>query len=368
VAQSPLDAPDGIVLSEARAIVQRMIQDPRGPYSRIRWFCNDGSILPPEPFACREHGGGRQHAEYSADRDRLAQLGWSVGTIFAAMPFSEVAEDGNRQRRLRELPLEAYMVDIDDGWILRQARGYRGRVQVEGEEAAGQALLLGLLQDPVWTAEHFLLAREAVRVIPHGGAAADLARDVRRTAIEIADRDASFQRLRAEIHGSPNLATSRRVRDWAVDADQELAAEADRLAGLLDQIYGPAGRRERLDLQQQRFARLRATESLARELELDTAANPADRLARLSTIAQEARTIAGAASTSAAARLELLDFLTDLESEVFITASELLAADDLTRRELIVIADRLAAAAYGTGLLSTREPVRCNMTAFGSAG
>ena len=52
-----------------------MIDNPRGPYSRIRWFCSDGSVLPPEPFACRERGGGRQHAEYSAERERLLEGG-----------------------------------------------------------------------------------------------------------------------------------------------------------------------------------------------------------------------------------------------------------------------------------------------------
>ena len=124
-----------------------MIANPRGPYSRIRWYCNDGSILPPEPYACRERGGGRQHAEYSPERERLAELGWSVGTIFAAMAPETLAENGARNYRLRELPLEAYMVGIDDGWVLRRARSYRGRVQVEGEEANGAALLAARFAD-----------------------------------------------------------------------------------------------------------------------------------------------------------------------------------------------------------------------------
>jgi len=355
VAQSPLDAPDGIVLSEARAIVQRMIDSPRGPYSRIRWFCNDGSVLPPEPFACVEHGGGRQHAEYSAERERLAELGWSVGTIFAALPYAEIADDGERRLRLRELPLEAYMVDIDDGWVLRQARGYRGRVQVEGEEAAGRELLLELLRDPRWTARHFLLAREVVRVVPHGGAAADLTRDVRRTAIEIADRDASFQPLRAEIHGSPSPATAERVRSWAAGAEEQLAAEAARLADLLDQIYGAAGRRERLASHRQRFAGLGATAELAGQLDFDPAAPPAERLERLSALAPAARRIAGSDLAPAAVRLDLLDFLADLEAEISITASEMLRTEALTRRALLATAGNLVDAAFGTGLLSARE-------------
>jgi hypothetical protein len=354
-AQSPLDPPDAIVLSEAQAIVQRMIENPRGPYSRIRWFCNDGSVLPPEPFACREHGGGRQHAEYSSERARLAELGWNVGTIFAAMSFAEIADDGDRRSRLREMPLETYMVDVDDGWVLRQARSYRGRVQIEGEEATGQALLLELLQDREFTAENFLLVREVVRVVPHGGAADDLARDVRRTAIEIADLDPSFQPLRAEIHGSPNAATSGRVRAWAARVEGEIAAEAERLAGLLDQLYGSAGRRERLAAHQLRFARFRATQALAAALDLDTGSPPALRLGGLAALARDTRTLATAAATSAAARLETIDFLTDLEGEIFITAGEALTGNDLSRRALLDIAVDLIDASFGTGLLSARE-------------
>ncbi|MEQ8204732.1 MAG: phosphoenolpyruvate synthase, partial [Woeseia sp.] len=139
---APLDPPSPEVVTAARGIVQDMIVNPRGPYSRIRWYCNDGTILPPVPYACRDHGGGRQHAEYSAQRTELAAMGWSVGTIFASLTFEELFETGLRQQRLRELALERYLIDTDKGWILRRARAYRGRVQIEDEEAAGMALLL----------------------------------------------------------------------------------------------------------------------------------------------------------------------------------------------------------------------------------
>ena len=29
-------------------IVKAMQENPRGPFSRIRWFCNDGAVLPPK--------------------------------------------------------------------------------------------------------------------------------------------------------------------------------------------------------------------------------------------------------------------------------------------------------------------------------
>ncbi len=36
-----------------RQWVQEMKEAPRGPFSRLRWFCNDGSVHPPKPYPCQ---------------------------------------------------------------------------------------------------------------------------------------------------------------------------------------------------------------------------------------------------------------------------------------------------------------------------
>ena len=41
-----------------RQWVEEMKTNSRGPFARIRWFCNDGSILPPKSYACKDHDGG----------------------------------------------------------------------------------------------------------------------------------------------------------------------------------------------------------------------------------------------------------------------------------------------------------------------
>ena len=45
-----------------------------------------------------------------------------------------------RAGRLRELSLERYLADVDDGWIMRRARTYRGALQVEDEEKSGRVI------------------------------------------------------------------------------------------------------------------------------------------------------------------------------------------------------------------------------------
>jgi hypothetical protein len=222
----------------------------RGPYRRIVWFCNDGTVQPPVPFACREHGGGRQHAEYSADRERLAELGWPVGTIFASLDWDELWDPTRRHLRLRQLVLEKYLVGVDDGWVLRRARWYRGRIQIEDEEAAGRELLLRLLGQGDWVRSDFLLAREAARVIPHHGGE-DRTRTMRRLAEDTANLDADFQRLRIKIHTSPEETDAAAVREWVAAARRRgvsdtVVATADSLATVIDGIYSRAGRLERL--------------------------------------------------------------------------------------------------------------------------
>ena len=39
--------------SAHRALIVEMKQAPRGPFKRLRWFCNDGSVLPPKAYACQ---------------------------------------------------------------------------------------------------------------------------------------------------------------------------------------------------------------------------------------------------------------------------------------------------------------------------
>ena len=50
---------------ELRSWIEEFKSTPRGPFERIRWFCKDGSVLPPKAYACKNHGGGIQHGEWN---------------------------------------------------------------------------------------------------------------------------------------------------------------------------------------------------------------------------------------------------------------------------------------------------------------
>jgi len=351
---APLDQPTPETVAEARRIVQEMIDSPRGPYSRIRWFCNDGTVQPPEAFACRERGGGRQHAQYSPARDRLASLGWSVGTVFAATTLDELLDLEPRQARLRQLPLERYLIDIDDGWVLRLARDYRGRVQVEDEEASGSRLLQQLMIDTRWSLENFLLIREVARSIPHGDDS-DLARDARRKAIELAEMDAEAEKWRVEIHNNPSASTGPRLRDWAESRSTVEVADAARsLADTLDTLYGEAGRRARIA---KALGRLGAGPLGSAWRQSVNEALAGDNVARISGLCSA---MANARSTlfeklPPERRLAMIDSLRELETDVQMAYRDLVDERPLNRAEVLAVSRSLLECAYASGLLSATE-------------
>ena len=351
---APLDPPTPEALTEAKRIVQELRENQRGPYSRIRWFCNDGTVQPPVAYACAERGGGRQHAEYSPARQRLADLGWPVGTIFTPMDFAELFDDANRQQRLRQVPLENYLVDIDDGWVLHRANTYRGRVQIEDEEVFGKRLLTELLADAAWASENFLLVREAARSIPHGDNN-DLARMVRRKAIQLAELESAAERWRAEIHSAPSAATAGKIRRWASQQKRdEVSALASTLANELDELYGPAGRRTRIGTVLNRIGKNAEGESFRRAIDIALKEPPLTSITAVCTTMARARSSI-LAELPPELRLALIDALRELDSEVQLAYLELKKGAPLSRADTLLLSSSLLDCGYASGFLSAGE-------------
>ncbi len=356
---NPLHAPNPQTIAKARALVSVMQENPRGPYLHLRWHCNDGTDFPPRQYACRDHGGGHQYAVYSKERQALADLGWSVGTIYTALSFDEFWDEENRHQRMRELALEQFMIDIDDGWILRKARDYRGRVQIEDEERFGRELLLKLLDKPAWIDQNYLLVQELFRVVPHGSGG-DLPRKVRRSAQDIAELEPSFEPLRIEIHTTPSSKSIDRVAAW-LDKQQKknLAPNVSKMCELLLQqmheLYGGSGRHKRILDFRATVNKVPEFSSLSKLIKPVEAETGLDRLVRLAKSLAEIRRLNNSSSLNALRRMVLFDGSRDLETELRLLAIEMLEQVHYTRADLLSMADALVDASFGVGLLTQGE-------------
>ena len=65
------DAPSNVSNKEYTQWIQSMKKASRGPFANVKWFCSDGSILPPKAYACAKHGGGLQRGNYTSQTKKL---------------------------------------------------------------------------------------------------------------------------------------------------------------------------------------------------------------------------------------------------------------------------------------------------------
>jgi len=152
---------------ENRLVIEGMKQAERGPFSRIRWFCSDGTVLPPQGTPCQERGGGAQHGEWSEITIKLREQGYWIANILSGTDISSFIESPDFKSQLPQILIEKFLVGADDGWILRQAQFYRGAIQEEGERRSARKLLLELVDKAEWIGPRFAELRVAVRMLPH---------------------------------------------------------------------------------------------------------------------------------------------------------------------------------------------------------
>ncbi len=339
---------------EVRATIDSMRRDPRGPYLRIRWFCTDGTVQPPQGSPCRDRGGGVQYAEYNERARRLAQLNVHVGTILQATSFQELFDSAGAGYRLRELVVARHLEDVDDGWALRRARFYRGARQIEDEERSGTAVLQELFTQPDWTRRHFLLAYHLTGTLPHVGIAGDQrTQRIRNLATEIALLDSTFLHLRVKIHSFPSRADLDAVERFAQARTRtpEVQAKLRELAAGLRAQYDGRGALDVFAQYRRRLTgplvdRIRAVESALREGSSD------DGLAQLGALAVEIRDEVSRGADGQRTLL-LLGLAHAVQEPAFVLAQAPAAnGNRLTRLGRL---EHYFALAYGAGLLSARE-------------
>ena len=132
-AQAPIPELTASQQAEARRLIEQIKKDPRGPYGPIRWYCNDGRVLPPQGAPCGEVGGN-QHAAASEAALQLAKLNFDVARLLAGLPFEQFLDRERNHFWLRQIVMLDYLGNRADGWIYGQTYARRGVRQAEDEE------------------------------------------------------------------------------------------------------------------------------------------------------------------------------------------------------------------------------------------
>lgn len=227
--------------SRIKALIPAFKIDPRGPYQAIRWFCPDGTILPANQ-RCSQ-AGGIQHALLKDIVRRIAdEQGIFLGQILAGTGFEDFFDAGRQNSRLKQYQMEKYLQVVDDGWIVHQARFYRGAVQAEDEENWGLEFLTWLLSREETITSQFFLLRQVSKDIPHGANDDRLLR-IRSLSKTIADSLPDFMAIRVKIHGHPDASDPVRVREFLAHNRNRISGkirtQIESLAKELESVFQP---------------------------------------------------------------------------------------------------------------------------------
>ncbi len=340
-----------------RSWIQDMKASERGPFARIRWFCSDGEILPPKAYACRPHGGGVQHGEWT---DRVRQLrdgGYFIANILADIDVEESLARADFEDLFNQMLIEQFLIKADDGWILRKARFYRGALQGEDERAGARRLLIALSGRDDWLGRSYLVLRSGARLLPHGEETGAVA-ETRQLSATLSDMHPDFLPLRNKIHNRPDAEDAAAVRAYADKLpDQGARGEFDRLAGLLDSVYARGRLDEILETLRGQIAGVESLrERMAPEIaRLEQTKDESERFAAIASLLVTLRDgLAEVAKPET--RLEILGTSLALEDVLFAISTSLReSAEGLSRRASLALMAASIDAIYGTGLISRRQ-------------
>ena len=346
------DLPDEATL---RSWVQKMKEAPRGPFKRLRWFCADGTILPPKEYACKDHGGGVQHGEWTDQVKLMRANGYYIANVYADINPKTFMENPRYLDIVKQMILEQFLIDADDGWILRRARYYRGALQTENETYGGSVLLLELLKDPQMRKQQFILLRQAVRYLPHGRSSAPIS-EMRQLALTIAEQDENFDMLRNKLHVRPELSDAQQVRDYAAKRGrEELQNEYEHLAATIEAVYQHRDIVPEIKILSKKIKNSALRRKIVKNVGLLAADN--EPVARFDATCRMLAAIRDAfyRKGSSSQMLALMDISLLLEGDLFRSGNEVLKRlNQASRRERIALLSSSTEGLYGIGLISLR--------------
>ena len=341
--------------AEYRQWIVDMKGEERGPFSRLRWFCNDGQVVPPKPYACGE-GGGHQHGEWSKQTKTLRGKGYKIANLLAGVDAESLIAQPDFIDSYNQMLIEKYLVAADDGWILRRAMFYRGAIQQEDEAEGGRDLLVAMSADPQWFGTRYPALRIGVRLLPHGKGSASVQK-VRQVSASLSDQDEGFKSLRGKIHGTPDAGDAQRVRDYAAGVSEPaMKAKYQELADEIDRVYQPEPLAELLEMEARRYSAAPWLQQLLRSAAADYSRDPgaANHYAASAALLAELRD-AMPRIKSASARLSVLDLSLVVEAENFRASAELREQlPQASRHQRVEWLHAAIDAAYGTGAINQR--------------
>jgi hypothetical protein len=298
-----------------------------------------------------------QHGEWSDRTVALRKEGYPIANVLAGIDAGRFTGPDADLDLLDAILMERFLMNVDDGWIFRGARSYRGALQVEDEEAGAVAIANAMLSDPAWmTPPRFARLREAIRLLP-------LPRDeesaahIRHEALELAEKDKAFTPLRAKIHNAPDAGDAAEVRAYAKRrSPAALKSRYEALAAAIDKLYAPQGASRAVEkaaagIQDPRLA----GDLLAAAAELRESRDPVRRLSLAARLLARIREDLPQAAT-ASERLAMLEASLVLEDEVFTNGTALLSeGKKASRRQRLGWLSDSANALYGIGFINGRH-------------
>ncbi len=339
---------------EIRDMISRYKEDPKGPYKDIRWFCKDGTILPPQE-RCSDPGG-IQRARYKDELVRLSETRHVfIGQILAGTAFEDFWDEENQQARLKQYQFELFLKNTDNQWVWKKAQFYRGALQAEDEEKWGMEFYKWLLAQPGDYGKKFFLIRQSVRDIPHTGDN-QLTREIRALSKDISDAYAPFLNLRVKIHGQPDSTDFASVKSFMAKHEQNLTVtlkeKGSQLLKALETQYLPVNEGDIQKLIKRTTKNPEINQNLHGLLESYLRSNTASsKIQTGSELLWQIR-LASLQITDPLARLDLLDLSVYLESQLLSQSSYWNTAD---LRELIQKISSLSKGLAGTGFLEIWE-------------
>lgn len=209
--------------NEIKELISKFKTDAKGPYKAIRWFCPDGTTVPPDQRCPMP--GGVQRAQYKDAVVSLAQTNKIyLGQILSATNPKDFWDLENQHSRLKQYQIEKYLQLVDNGWINKRAKYYRGAQQEEDEQNWGKNFLLEILSEDKNITNEYYLIRSAAMDIPHKGDNKN-SELVRAISKNISDTIPSFMDIRVKIHGNPEEKDIESVIKFLKEKENKITAE-----------------------------------------------------------------------------------------------------------------------------------------------